>query len=113
MEKRSLARIQPFIARCVITWGQRRLVAYITDLSLGGVQVACDEPPPPADADVALEARFDPRAEPTRLAARVRWGKPADRGHTCGLTFEGLGPQEESILQAVIERILRQADRLS
>jgi hypothetical protein len=113
MEKRSLARIQPFIARCVISWEKRRLVAYITDLSLGGVQVACDEPPPAPETDVSLEARFDPRAEATRLSARVRWAKPASRGHACGLTFDGLGAEEESILQAVIERILRQADRLS
>ena len=113
MEKRRVARIQPFIARCVIVHARRRLSGYLTDISLGGAQVACDDAPPPAEAEVSVEARFESGAEPTVLPARVRWVKPEARGHVCGLTFDALGEAEQAVLQGVIERILRRADELS
>lgn len=113
MEKRTLSRIQPFIVRCRIVHGARRLVGYVTDISLGGAQVSCDEEPPPVEAEVSVEIRFDRGAEPTRLAASVRWTKPGDPGHVCGLTFVALPEAERSVVEAAIARILRRADQLS
>jgi hypothetical protein len=113
MEKRRTQRIQPFIARCHITEGQRRVVGYVTDISLAGAQVACDDAPPEVETPVVLEVRFAPRTAHCRLPARVRWARQDEAGHVCGLTFGDVSPSDRATLEGVIERIRLRADQLS
>jgi hypothetical protein len=113
MEKRSVPRVQPFIAACLLIDGERRVEGYLTDLSPRGAQVACDEDPPFPGAVVTLEVRFTPPTPRCRVPAHVRWSKPAASGHVCGLTFEGLDHEERKVLEEVIARVRRLADQLS
>jgi hypothetical protein len=113
MEKRSEPRVQPFVAPCLLIDGERRLEGYLTDLSLGGTQVACDAEPPPAGARITLEVRFTPPTPRCRVPAHVRWSKPAASGHLCGLTFEGLDDEERKVLEEAIARVKRLAAQLS
>ena len=114
MEKRSVPRVQPFVAPCLLVDGERRLEGYLTDLSLRGAQVACDEEPPAAGSVVTLEVRFTPPTPRCRVPAHVRWSKPgATGGHVCGLTFDGLDDEERTVLEEVIARVKRLAAQLS
>jgi hypothetical protein len=113
VEKRSVPRVQPFVAPCVLTAGKRRVSGYITDLSPRGAQVACDVEPPPPGSDVTLEVRFTPPTPRCRVPAHVRWCQPGQAGHQCGLTFEDLSEDDRAILVEVIERVRRLAAQLS
>jgi hypothetical protein len=113
MEKRSVPRVQPFIASCSLIDGERRLEGYLTDLSPRGAQVATDAEPPAAGARVTLEVRFAPPTPRCRVPAHVRWSKPGPTGHVCGLTFEGLDDEERAVLEEVIARVKRLAAQLS
>jgi hypothetical protein len=113
MEKRSVPRVQPFIAPCLVIEGERRVVGYLTDLSPRGAQVACDEAPPAPGSVVTLEVRFTPPTPRCRVPAHVRWSKPGASGHVCGLTFKGLGDEDRAILEEVVERVRRLAAQLS
>ena len=113
MEKRSVPRVQPFIAPCLLLDGERRVVGYLTDLSPRGAQVACDEPPPSPGSTVTLEVKFTPPTPRCRVPAHVRWCEPRPTGHVCGLTFEGLQGEDRTILEEVIERVRRLAAELA
>ncbi|HET8644008.1 MAG TPA: PilZ domain-containing protein [Vicinamibacteria bacterium] len=113
MEKRSVPRVQPFIAPCLLIFGERRVGGYLTDLSPRGAQVSCDEEPPEAGSVITLEVRFTPPTPRCRVPAHVRWTKPAASGHQCGLTFEDLGEEDRAILEDVIARVRRLAAQLS
>jgi hypothetical protein len=113
MEKRSVPRVQPFIAPCLLIDGERRLEGYLTDLSPRGAQVACDAEPPAAGARVTLEVRFTPPTPRCRVPAHVRWSKPGATGHLCGLTFEGLDDDERALLEEAVARVKRLAAQLS
>ncbi len=113
MEKRSVPRVQPFIAPCLLIDGERRVVGYLTDLSPRGAQVACDEPPPAAGSAVTLEVKFTPPTPRCRVPAQLRWCNPGPTGHVCGLTFEGLEGEDQAILEEVVERVRRLAAQLS
>lgn len=113
MEKRSVPRVQPFIAPCLLAFGERRVEGYLTDLSPRGAQVACDEEPPPAGSVVTLEVRFTPPTGRCRVPAHVRWSKPGATGYVCGLTFDGLDDEERTVLEEVIARVKRLAAQLS
>lgn len=112
MDKRKTARIQPFVARCLVVDGERRLAGYLTDISPRGAQVTSDEPPPEPGAAVVLEVRLAP-VRRCRLPASVRWSDEAPTGHVCGLTFGELTAQDRSLLEDVIDRFRRRAAELS
>lgn len=113
MEKRSVPRVQPFIAPCLLISGERRVGGYLTDLSSRGAQVSCDEVPPDPGAAITLEVRFTPPTPRCRVPALVAWTKPAARGHQCGLTFENLGGEDRAVLEEAIARVRRLAAQLS
>jgi len=113
VEKRSVPRVQPFIAPCLLLDGERRVVGYLTDLSPRGAQVACDETPPAPGSTVTLEVKFTPPTPRCRVPAHVRWCEPRPTGHVCGLTFEGLQGEDRTILEEVIERVRRLAAELA
>lgn len=105
--------MQPFIAPCVLVFGERRVGGYLTDLSPRGAQVSCDEAPPEPGSAITLEVRFTPPTPRCRVPAHVRWSKPATKGHQCGLTFEGLGDDDRATLEEVVARVRRLAAQLS
>ena len=63
---------------------------------------------------ITVEVRMGRQATPVRLPATVRWGKPSRRGgFVFGMSFEGIGPDEQRILNAVIEEFRRRAAQLA
>ena len=114
-EKRRTPRIQPFVAPCTVMEGERRSPGYITELSLEGARVTCDGPCPEVEAWVTVDVRLPRQADRSRLAGRVKWVQPAEsrKGHTFGITFEGMSPEETANVAAVLAEFRRLADELA
>jgi hypothetical protein len=115
-EKRRTPRIQPFVAPCQVVAGETRISGYVTELSLEGARVSCDDDPPAADSQVVLEVRLPRQATRSRLNGRVKWARAADegrRGHVFGVTFEGLGAEEQANVAAVLAEFRRLAAELA
>ena len=113
-EKRRTPRIQPFVAPCQIVDGEARTPGYVTELSLEGARVTCDAAPPVPGGAVVLEVRLPRQPARSRLAGRVKWARAAEgRGHVFGVTFEGLGADEQANVAAVLADFRRLAAELS
>ena len=116
-DKRQTPRIQPFVAPCRVLEepGPRPLGGYLTDLSLRGAQVSTQGLPPAPEAAVVLEVRLGTEPAATRLPARVKWVRAAERGdwHAFGLTFEAIDAAGQRALEAVVEDFRRRAAQLS
>lgn len=113
-DKRRTPRIQPFVAPCHVVEGSRRFLAYVTDLSLQGARVACDEEPPAPEAWVTLEVRLPRHVGRSPLPGRVKWVQPPEGrgGHAFGVTFEGGMPDGARELAAVLDEFQRLAAEL-
>jgi hypothetical protein len=112
-EKRKTPRIQPFVARCRVEDGTRWVSGYLTELSLKGARISCDDTPPAPGSAVALEVRLGRRLSSCRFPAEIKWVRTAARGpHTLGLTFRGISPEDQRILEAVVEEFRHRADQL-
>ena len=114
-EKRRTPRIQPYVARCGVVAGERRLAGYLADLSPRGARVSCEAPPPVPGEAVVLEVRFGRQPRYSRLPAEVKWVKASAEGalgHTFGLTFTGVTPEEQRVLESVVEEFHRRAAQL-
>lgn len=114
-EKRRTPRIQPFVAPCHVAWGARRTAAYLTDLSVDGVRVTCDVEPPALEEWVTIEVRLPRQSERSSLPGRVKWVQPAEnrKGHTFGITFEGMTAEGQAAVEAVLAEFRRLAAELS
>jgi PilZ domain-containing protein len=115
-DKRRTPRIQPFVAPCRVLEepGPRGLTGYLTDLSPRGAQVATQGLPPVPEVAVVLEVRLGADAAATRLPARVKWVRAAEHGdwHAFGLVFEAVSPEEQRLLDAVVDDFRRRAAQL-
>ena len=115
-EKRRNPRIQPFVAPCQVVAGDARTSGYVTELSLDGARVSCDADPPAPEQTVVLEVRLPRQTSRSRLSGRVKWARAADegrRGHVFGVTFEGLGAEEQANVAAVLAEFRRLAAELA
>ena len=114
-EKRRTPRIQPFVAPCHVASGTRRMAAYLADLSVDGVRVACDAEPPALEEWVTVEVRLPTQAERSSLPGRVKWVQPAEnrKGHTFGITFEGMSAEDQSAVATVLAEFRRLAAELA
>jgi hypothetical protein len=113
-EKRRTRRIQPFVAPCRCVLGEERFPGFLTDISEKGGRVHTEVEPPPIGTTLALEARLGRQATPLRLPATVRWTRPAPRGgFLFGLLFEGVRPEEQAALDAVVDEFRRRAASIS
>jgi len=113
-DKRRTPRIQPFVVPCRIVVGRHRQSAYITDLSLGGGRIHCDDEVPNPGTLVTLEVRIGRRVAHSRLPAVVKWSRAAGKGgYELGLTFEGLSEEDRKALQAVVDDYHRRAAQLA
>lgn len=109
-EKRHTPRIQPFVAPCRYVLGEARTPAFLTDLSERGGRIQTDVVPPAVGETLTVEARLGQRAVPLQLPATVRWARPSPRGgHVFGLSFHGVPPEDQAVLDAVVEEFRRRA----
>jgi Tfp pilus assembly protein PilZ len=114
-EKRRTPRIQPFVAPCHVASGPRRMAAYLTDLSVDGARVTCDADPPAVEDWVTVEVRLPTQADRSSLPGRVKWVQPAEnrKGHTFGITFEGMSAEDGATVATVMAEFRRLAAKLS
>jgi hypothetical protein len=111
--ERQAARIQPFVAPCRYVDGEKRAQGFLTDLSKRGCRVHTDHEPPRAGTALTLEARLGPRATHLRIPGTVRWTRPNPRGgFVFGLSFDGIGPDEQRALDGVVDEFRRRAAAL-
>ena len=109
-EKRQTQRIQPFVAPCRYVLGDRRFPGFLTDLSERGGRVHTEAELPAVGALLTVEARLGRQAVPVRIPATVRWTRPAPRGgFVFGVSFDGIGPAEQEVLDGVVEEFRRRA----
>ena len=112
-EKRQNPRIQPFVAACRYVVDEERIAGFLTDLSRGGARIHADVEGPAAGSAIAVEVRMGRVATHVRLPATVRWSQPSSRGgFVFGVSFDGIGPDEQKILDEVIEEFRRRASQL-
>jgi hypothetical protein len=109
-EKRRTPRIQPFVAPCRYVIGGQRVSGFLTDISQRGGRIHTEAEPPPVGATLTVEARLSRQVTHVRLPATVRWGRPAPRGGSLfGVSFDGIGPGEQKILDDVVDEFRRRA----
>ncbi len=109
-EKRRTLRIQPFVAPCRYVLGEQRLPGFLTDISRAGGRVLTEATAPAVGALVTVEVRLGHKALPVHLAATVRWVGSSPRGGTLfGVSFDGIGPDEQAILDGVVAEFERRA----
>jgi hypothetical protein len=113
-EKRHTQRIQPFVAPCRYVLGEERLPGFLTDISERGGRIHTEVEPPAVGTALTVEARLGRKATPLRLPGTVRWSRPAPRGgFLFGLLFEGVSPEEQAALEAVVDEFRRRAASIS
>jgi hypothetical protein len=113
-KKRQNERIQPFVAACRYVAEGQRIPGFLTNLSNGGARIHSDVEGPPAGTAVTVEVRLGRQATPVRLPATVRWEQPSKRGgFVFGVSFDGVGADEQRVLDHVIEEFRRRAAQLA
>ncbi len=109
-EKRQAERIQPFVAPCRYVVGKDRVPAFLTDLSTLGGRVHTDVEPPAVDTRLVLEVRFAGQPTHVPLPAAVEWSRPAARGgFVFGVSFAGIGRDEQHAVDVVVAEFRRRA----
>jgi hypothetical protein len=108
--RRRSQRIQPFVAPCRYVVSEARHAGFLTDISREGGRVITDVEPPEIGVSIVVELRVPRQALALRLPATVRWARPSDRGgHVFGVSFEGMGEEEQKALDTLVEGFLRRA----
>jgi len=109
-DKRQTQRIQPFVATCRYVLGEERIPAFLTDISKGGGRVRTEAQPPAVGTVLTVEARLGRQSTHVRLPATVRWVRPAPRaGFLFGVSFDGIGPDEQRVVDGVVDEFHRRA----
>jgi c-di-GMP-binding flagellar brake protein YcgR len=109
-KRRQSQRIQPFVAPCRYVVSEQRVSAFLTDISRGGGRVTVESEPPAAGASITIELRLARQPVALRLPATVRWSRQAERGgYVFGVSFDGIGPDEQQALDTLVEGFLRRA----
>ncbi len=112
-QKRRAERIQPFVASCRYVVEDKRVPAFMTDLSTQGARIHTDHQPPPVGAHLVIEVRLGKSATHQKIPATIVWGRPSSRGgFVCGVSFEGIGGDERAVLENVVEEFRRRAASL-
>ena len=112
-DKRAAQRVQPFVVRCLIVDGGRRLPGYLTDLSASGARVTVEGEAPAAGAQVVVEVRLGREAAATarRLAATVQWARGEAPAPSFGVTFQ-ITDEERQAIEAVLADVRRKASQI-
>jgi PilZ domain len=114
MEKRRAFRIPPFVASCRYVVAERRHVGLLTDLSRSGARVHSEGAAPADGGEVVVEVKLGQSATHLRIPGTVRWSRPSPRGGVVfGMSFDGIGPAEQQVLDEVIQEFRRRAALLA
>jgi len=109
-EKRQALRIQPFVAPCRYVLGDQRSAGFLTDISERGGRVHTEVEPPAVGTVLTIEVRLGRPATQVRLPATVRWSRPVSRGgFLFGVSFDGIGPEEQGVVRSVVDEFRRRA----
>jgi hypothetical protein len=109
-EQRRAQRIQPFVAACRYVLAEGRIPGFLTELSPRGGRVHTDTEPPAVGTVLTVEARLGRQATHVRLPATVRWTRAVPRGgFLSGVSFDDIGPEEQGILEGVVDEFRRRA----
>ena len=113
-EKRQTQRIQPFVAPCRYVLGEERFPGFLTDISEKGDASTRRSSPRrsgrPSRWKCGWVARRRLSASPPPSAGR---GRRRGGGFLFGLLFEGVGPEEQKALDAVVDEFRRRAASIS
>ena len=108
--ERQAIRIQPFVAPCRYAVGETRMQGFMTDISTRGCRVHADVEPPTKGTTVAIEVRLAGQPTHLRIPGTVRWTRSSPRGgFVFGVSFEGIGEEEQRAIDAVVEQFRRRA----
>jgi hypothetical protein len=112
-DQRKAERVQPFVVRCLVVDGARRVPGYLTDLSATGAQLTVEGSPPAPGALVVVEVRLDRGADVTarRLPATVQWARDGEPPRTFGVTFQ-IADDERGAIEAVLADFRRRASQI-
>jgi hypothetical protein len=108
--RRRSERIPPFVAPCRYLVGEERVAGFLTDISRHGGRVHTESEPPAAGTTLVVELRLARQPLALRLPATSRWVRPAERGgFVFGVSFDGVGEDEQKALDALVDGFLRRA----
>jgi hypothetical protein len=109
-DRRQSERIQPFVTPCRYVYEDARVPGFLTDISRHGGRVQADAEPPPVGVALTVEVRLARQPVALRLPATVRWTRHTDHGgYVFGVSFDGVGPEEQQALDSLVEGFLRRA----
>jgi hypothetical protein len=113
-ERRRTQRIHPFVARCAVEIGKRRLIGYVIELSVQGARIALSESPPQIGATILVEIRFGRRGKHVRTKGVVQWLQQSDRdgGAVFGLAFSDLNHEDRKFIESVVGDFADRAARI-
>ncbi len=108
--ERQTLRIQPFVAPCRYVVGESRVPGFLTDISTGGCRVQTDVDPPAKGVALAIEVRLAGKPTHLRIPGTVRWARTSPRGgFVFGVSFEGIGADEQRVVDDIVEAFRRRA----
>ena len=108
--RRQVQRIQPFVAPCRYVVGEERVSAFLTDISRGGGRINAEPSPPVVGTTVTIELRVARQPVSLRLPGVVRWAREGERGgFVFGVSFDGVGRDEQQALDSLVDGFLRRA----
>jgi hypothetical protein len=112
-DQRKAERVQPFVVRCLIVDGARRVPGYLTDLSVTGAQVTVESDAPAPGASVVVEVRLGRGVDVTarRLPATVQWARSGDPPRSFGVIFQ-IDDGERSAIEAVLADFRRRVSQI-
>ena len=113
-DNRRSQRLRPFVVACTVVHGERRVRGFLTDLSLRGARISCEEVVPEDGAEVVIEVRFSRRAPLARLPGRVRWSRrPDETRASFGVVFERPSAEDRRLVESAIEAFRSRAEMIS
>lgn len=113
-DKRTAARVQPFVVQCGVREGDTQHSAYLTELSIAGARVVTFREAPASGAQLMLEVRFSGQLESVNLPARVVWTRPASppEDASFGVSFDGISIDDRRVLDTVLGEFRRMAAQI-
>ena len=112
-EQRRSQRIQPFVAPCRLVEGGRHLSGFVVELSVHGARISCEEEAPSVGDRFVLEVRLGKQVAHSHIACEVKWVKSRDGRHDFGLTFTKVEPEDQRVLEEIVEEFKRRASQLA
>ncbi len=108
--ERKAVRIQPFVAPCRYVVAEARVPGFLTDISTSGCRIQTDAEPPAKGTALSIEVRVAGKPTHLRIPGAVRWARASPRGgFVFGVSFEGIGSDEQRAVDDIVEAFRRRA----